>query len=64
MDIIIQGKWKNNILNTYYVSDGLLIVKIHAQAIDIYTIQIYYPITSSQDVEIENMYERIEHLMN
>lgn len=48
--IIIQGKWKNNILNTYHLNDRLLMVKIHAQPTDIYIIQVHFPTTSSQDV--------------
>lgn len=40
--IIIQGKWKNNIMNTYHLNDRLLMVKIHAQPTDIYIIQVYF----------------------
>ncbi|VVC38377.1 Hypothetical protein CINCED_3A008154 [Cinara cedri] len=28
--IIVQGKWKSNIMNTYHLNDRLLMVKIHA----------------------------------
>ncbi|VVC42423.1 Endonuclease/exonuclease/phosphatase [Cinara cedri] len=55
--IIVQGKWKSNIMNTYHLNDRLLIVKIHAQPTDIYIIQVYFPTSNCQDVEIERMYE-------
>ncbi|XP_050439147.1 craniofacial development protein 2-like [Adelges cooleyi] len=61
--IIVQGKWKNNIINTYHLNDRILVVKIHAQPTNIYIIQVYFPTTNSQDVEIEEMYEQIEVLM-
>jgi len=61
--IIVQGKWKNNIINTYHLNDRLLMIKIHAQPTDIYIIQVYFPTKNSQDVEIEEMYEQIEDLM-
>lgn len=33
--IIVQGKRKNNIMNTYHLNNRLLMVKIHAQPTDI-----------------------------
>jgi len=33
--IIIQGDWKNNMMNIYHLYDRLLMVKIHAQPMDI-----------------------------
>jgi len=38
-------------------------IKIHAQPTDIYIIQVYFPTTNSQDVEIDETYEQIEDLI-
>jgi hypothetical protein len=61
---LIKRKWKNSILNTFHVSDRLLMVIIHAQPADNYIIQVYFTTINSPGVEIENMYERIEDHIN
>lgn len=61
--LILTGKWKNNILNTYHVNDRMMMIKIHAEPIDIYVIQVYFPTSNSDDEEVENMYEQLEDLL-
>jgi hypothetical protein len=60
--VVVQGKWKNNIMNTYHLNDRILMIKIHAQHTDIFIIQVYF-LTTTAKVEIYEMYEQIEDLM-
>lgn len=40
-----------------------MMIKIHAEPIDIYVIQVYFPTSNSDDEEVENMYEQLEDLL-
>uniref|UniRef100_A0A8D8RMY9 Craniofacial development protein 2 n=1 Tax=Cacopsylla melanoneura TaxID=428564 RepID=A0A8D8RMY9_9HEMI len=64
VSIILRGKWRNNVMNTYHVNDRILMIKLHADPIDIYIIMVYFPTSNSDDEEVENMYEQIEDLLN
>ncbi|KAI5755057.1 hypothetical protein M8J77_013699 [Diaphorina citri] len=61
--VILRGKWKNNVLNTYHLNDRIIMIKLHAQPTDIYIIQIYMPTSNSTDDEVENIYEQMEELL-
>uniref|UniRef100_A0A8D9DT62 Craniofacial development protein 2 n=1 Tax=Cacopsylla melanoneura TaxID=428564 RepID=A0A8D9DT62_9HEMI len=60
--LILRGKWRNNVLNTYHVNDRIMMIKIHAEPTDIYIIQVYFPTSNSDDEEVEHMYEQLEDL--
>lgn len=60
--LILRGKWKNNVLKTYHVNDRMMLIKIHAEPTDIYVIQVYFPISNSNDEKVENIYEQLEDL--
>lgn len=61
--IILRGKWKKNVLNTYHMNERLLMIKLEAKPVNIYIIQVYSPTTRSKEVEIEEIYDRIEELL-
>lgn len=56
--LILRGKWKNNVLNTYHVNDRMMMIKIHAEPTDMYVIQVYFPTSNSDDEEVERKEER------
>lgn len=61
--VILRGKWKNNVLNTYHVGDRIMMIKLEAQPTDLYTIQVYFPTKNSRDEEIDRIYEQLEDLV-
>lgn len=61
--VILKGKWKQNVLNTYHVDDRTMI-KLQAAPTNIYVIQVYFPTSNSSDDEIEIMYSKLEKLLN
>lgn len=61
--IILRGKWKNNVLNTYHYSERIIMIKIKAQPVDLCVIAVYLPTTNSKDEEVEEVYEQIDDLM-
>jgi exonuclease III len=62
--VILRGKWKENVLNTYYVDDRTMMIKLQAALTNIYTIQVYFPTYNSSDEEINVMYGKLEELMS
>lgn len=62
--IMLRGKWKNNVLNTYHINDRLLMIKLEAQPTPLYVIQVYLPTTKSPDEEVDPLYDQIEELLN
>lgn len=62
--IVLRGRWKENVLNTYHLSDRMMMIKIEAQPTNLYVIQVYFPTSRSSDEEIEGIYEQAEELMN
>lgn len=52
--VILRGKWKNNVFNTFH---------LQAQPIDIYIIQVYFPTKNCNNEEIDIMYEQLEEFL-
>ena len=46
------------------VSDRILAVKISAMPVDMLIVQIYMPTTDHEDEEVEEMYDKIEKIMD
>jgi exonuclease III len=61
--IILRGKWKNNVLNTFHVNERIIMIKLQAQPTDMYIIQVYFLKTSCKEEEIEIMYQQLEKLL-
>lgn len=61
--IILRGKWKNNVLNTFHVNESIIMIKLQAQPTDMYIIQVYFPTTSCEEEVIEIMYQQLEELL-
>lgn len=62
--IVLKGQWKGNILNTYHLSDRIIMIKIAAQPTNLYVIQVYFPTSNSTDEEIYTIYEQLEELLS
>ncbi|KAI5717312.1 hypothetical protein M8J77_003669 [Diaphorina citri] len=61
--LILKGEWKDSVLNTYHLSDRILMIKLEAIPNNIYIIQVYFPTSSSTEEEIDSIYEQIEDLL-
>ncbi|KAI5739387.1 hypothetical protein M8J77_018683 [Diaphorina citri] len=61
--VILRGKWKDNVLNTYHLNDRILMIKLEAKPTNIYIIQVYLPTSRSTDEEVDEIYEQIEELL-
>jgi len=61
--IILRGKWKNNVLNTFHVNERIIMIKLQAQPTDMYIIQVYFSTTICEEEEIEIMYQQLEELL-
>jgi exonuclease III len=65
--VILKGKWKKNVLNTYHVDDRILMNKLNfflAAPTNIYFILVYFPTYNSSDEEIDVMCSELEELLN
>ena len=58
----LRGEWKSSVLNTCHSSDRLLMIKLSAEPVDLCIVMVYFPTTSSNNEDIELMYEQIEEL--
>lgn len=61
--IVLKGKWKENVLNTYHMNERILMIKLEAKPSNIYIIQVYFPTSRSTEEEIEEMYDQVEELL-
>lgn len=57
--IILRGKWKNNVLNTFHVNERIIMIKLQAHPTDMYIMQVCFPTTSCEEEEIEIMYQQL-----
>lgn len=51
-------------MNTYHVSDRIIMVKIEAQPTNLCVIQVYFPTSSSSEEEIDSIYEQLEEVLS
>uniref|UniRef100_A0A8D8U352 Craniofacial development protein 2 n=1 Tax=Cacopsylla melanoneura TaxID=428564 RepID=A0A8D8U352_9HEMI len=61
--IVLRGRWKENVLNTYHVNDRILMIKIEAEPTNLYVIQVYFPTSKYKDEVVETVYEQLEELL-
>lgn len=52
---MLRGKWKDNDINTYHLSDRVLMIKLEAKTTTVYIIQAYFPTSSSTEEEIDTV---------
>lgn len=62
--IILNKPWSNQVENTIHHSDRITAIKIKAEPIDIFIIQVYMPTGSYPDEEIETMYEQLDTIID
>ena len=55
---------QNNISDINCVNERIIKIKIKGEPVDLVVIQIYMYTSASTDDEVEEMYEKIEELMN
>ncbi|XP_059048932.1 craniofacial development protein 2-like [Achroia grisella] len=62
--IILNKKWGKLVENTIHYSDRITAVKIKADSTNLIIIQVYMPTSSYPDEEIEDMYNRIDEIID
>lgn len=59
--IIMKETWASNIVNTLYVNERLLLIKMKTQMDSLIILQVYFSTLRSTEEELENMYDKIEY---
>ena len=62
--ILMDKKVRNNVMEVKCVNERIMKVKIRSEPVNSAVIQVYMPTTASNDEEIEEMYEKVEELIN
>lgn len=62
--IVLRGKWKQNVLNTYHVNERIMMIKVEAQPTNLYVVMVYFPTSRCTDEELEVMYEQLEDVLS
>lgn len=62
--VMMDNETAKSVLEIQYCSDRLMMVKIKAEPVNVIIIQVYMPTSDHEDDEIEEMYDRIEELMD
>ena len=62
--VMLDGEVAKRVTCVEQVSDRILAVKISAMPVDMLIVQIYMPTTDHEDEEVEEMYDKIEKIMD
>src|ERR1043165_2885681 len=62
--VILDKRTANAVTGVRYEGERLMMVKLRGKPVDIVVIQVYMPTSEHKDEAIEEMYERIEELMD
>ena len=57
-------KVRNNVMEVKCVNERIMKVKIKSEPVNTAVIQVYVPTTANDNEEIEDMYEKVEELVN
>ena len=62
--VMLDGEVAKRVTCVEQYSDRILTVKISAMPVDMLIVQIYMPTTDHEDEEVEEMYDKIEKIMD
>ena len=62
--LILDRKWSERIIKIELIDDRLMAIELQAEPANIVIIQVYMPTSNSGEIDIENMYEKIEDIID
>jgi len=62
--VLVEEKIARSIIKIERYGSRMIEVKIKSEPVDIVIIQIYMPTTTHEDEEVDNMYERLEEILD